>query len=179
MNACLRSKLYEFSIEDIPQLLQAMEEIRLHLVRLERRNRPQNDDEILIASPKKLSITREKTECKQYQRFWINEDGRLFRWIKKEDLSEEFPCRQGRRRKTHRGKRKRNNSPDNLVKKSISTLSQMVPTASHLPQRIKKLHRLLYDILIYDDEIMNCALNSGVDLVWDARLIKYKNCCCS
>ena len=46
MSECLRLELLDFAVEDVNNIIEAIEEIRITLVRLERRNRLRKEDDI-------------------------------------------------------------------------------------------------------------------------------------
>jgi hypothetical protein len=150
-NASIATRLGEFIDEDIPQLFNSIEEIRLSLVRLNHRNRLRNVDQ------PKTNINQSTTardEAIKGNRYWIDVQGRKFNWMKKDALKDTgIQCKKQRCRPTHRGKRHKNHDQLSNIKKSITTFSQLVPKATQVPHKIVKLQGLLVD-MVYQYEYL-------------------------
>lgn len=150
-------------LNDLPQMTASIEEIRIFCVRLGQQNRLLNLKCQPIVSPSidrlfNKSTTREVTtvnDPNKVKYFRIDERGRRFHFQKKvvndpstSEKDTKIPCR--RKRPTHRGKRKKDYYDLSILKKSITTFSQLCPTAQQLPKGLMKLPQLLYGAL---DEI--------------------------
>ena len=155
MSARVLDDLIQFGVEEIPQLINELEAVRLSLVRLNSRNRPriqQKSDVVL-----KPTDPTSKTEVVLVNTpKWIDSDGRHFIWLPKNRVHpEDFPLRKNsRRRPTHRGRRKKRTTLGVLLRKLQSTASQLVPEAKQLPLRIQKLISVLVDAAQFSEKCL-------------------------
>jgi len=161
---CVKKQLLGFTLEDIPNILRSIEDLRLHLVRLNNRNRLLEARNVPIISVKNSKSTAGRNEGSSSKWYKIDEQGRKFCWMKKtEDLLDKIPSKTVRKRPTHRGKRKKGSFNVVILKKSLTTFSQLVPTATALPKGIIKLWDILFDTFTYMNALDDLMELKGID----------------
>jgi hypothetical protein len=102
-------EVLNFATEDVPQLIKAMEVLRVSLVRLASRNRHLSKrEDILIINQDEIQTARQQVRLKNSEG-WIDSDGRRFIYVPKiqNKVTEGILSKKKKKRPTHRGKRKR------------------------------------------------------------------------
>lgn len=183
------SDIGNFLNEDLPQITASLELLRIFLVRLNSRNRLLNPaNQILLLNS--LNPTN-SADCLNYQpakeelpnfhdRYYrIDNKGRKFQYVKKINIlpNEEkytiIPCK----KRTHRGKRKRKiQHLTHILKKSITTFSQIIPNAQVLPKSLTKLYYILDKSLkCLHNEIVTPLYHHLLSNPWDVHLHQVYN----
>lgn len=170
MDVRIQKWLSGFAVNDISNIAKAIDELRLLLVRLSYRNRLKEEKDIPIVYVNDYSTASGKDDfsSKWYR---IDNQGRKFYWQKKtKDLLKEFSSKIKRKRPTHRGKRKKDPDIVATLSRSITTFSQLMPSATIIPQKMFELISLLLEVNHYmefmEDLIKEFDPGERLDLQW-------------
>ena len=146
MNLSIRKQLLDFTVNDIPNIIHSIDELRLQLVRLESRNRQQKEGKI-PSIRKYYNNSTSRVNDLSSMRYKIDERGQRYYWVKKTAvITKEFPIKMKIKRPTHRGRRKKDTSIIGNLKRIQTTFNQLIPSASDIPQQFSNLIVLLHDI---------------------------------
>ena len=149
MSVCVKEVL-DFATEDVLQIIEAIEVLRVRIVRLESRNRRLlKFEDVPIIHQNGMKAARPKVKIRKTEG-WIDSDGRRFIYVKKvqDKVTEQVLSKKKRKRPTHRGRRNKSPNIEGIIKRCSSTFKGLVPEAKSLPDGLTKLVDMLFRLFM-------------------------------